>query len=196
MRKLGAVDYGFLALYFGTMAYYTTEVFVLTKWFDVFLNVAIPIWGFVLAASSLFDIIALDLIGIFLLFKIGAVKSFMFVVLIGGMQLWTWVMTYLIIKMPGLMVRMLTTGNNWVLFTIAWVALTPLLLYYFRDSGWRLRPLFFLFPIYYIIYFLYLGAPYTYGSSYNTQWELLYEFLLDVAFVSGWVGYKMEVPAK
>ncbi len=178
--RRGVVDYAVLLLFFSTMIWY---------WFQsgADFSRSVPILSFRLnfAASSYFDIFALDMIGIFLWGRIGALKSLMFVIMVGALDLYTWGVTEWVWASPwSTTVHTFQDPRAWV-FTALWLVAGPSLLWLFRDKVvWRLNPVFFAFPVYYIVYFLGLHAPFA-GGEGNTVWELLYEGIFDLAMVSG-----------
>jgi len=186
LQERGTLDWMILTLYILTAFYY----FIAGNG-DLSLSVAIPSAKFYFIASSVFDILAFDFIGIFLWRKIGGIKSLAFVILVGGLQLTTWAMTYTFALGKESFTLHNLQDPRILLVTITYLTVTPILIkLLWKRVEWKLSWLFVVFPIYYTIYFFVLHGPYIPNSPYNTIWELLYEFFLDLAMVSGFLRLK------
>src|SRR6266851_4524828 len=92
----------FLAIYLATAIHYG-----LTAGFNIFKSIPVlPV-----AASSYFDVLALDIMGIFLLRKIGGFKSVCFLIMAGALDLWTWAITMWIVR-PWMIGTIYVTWQN------------------------------------------------------------------------------------
>lgn len=175
-----------------TLSIYIPTLYVLTAiyytWYaggNLLRQMAIPTNGFYFAACSLFDILVFDAIGLYVWRKYDALTSFVFVVFVGAMQLWSWSPpVYITVWSYSYFWSWLLEAHNVVFFSL-FVVLGPLTFLWLRKRiVWRLNWLFFPFLALYPYYFLVLkGIDHT--GIFIYPMEAVFEGLLDLAFFSG-----------